>query len=235
MDDAARAREAARDALADVEPSRLRAVIDERLREGAVTPGALTLVCARLVCRRAGSGAPDPASDAVCERAAGVQLVYEGLALTRRLAHDEPWARTDAIDVEADLEIVAADVLVSRGFSLLARTAAATRAVEVVRAFGRDQTDRETAADPAALDRELEADVLALAAVAGATVVDPPADPALVEYAAGLGRDLSDGGAGFPAAAHALGGPVRDRLAALAGGPVEGVDDEPAPRSATDP
>jgi hypothetical protein len=234
MDDAARAREAARGALADVEPPRLRAVIDERLRDGAVTPGALTLVCARLVCR--GADAPDPTSDAVGERAAGVQLIYEGLALTRRLAHDEPWARTDAIDVEADLEIVAADVFVSRGFSLLARTAAADRAVEVVRAFGRDQTDRETAADPAALDRELEADVLALAAAAGATVVDAPADPALVEYAAGLGRELAAGDDdGLPPVPRALGGPVRERLATLAGGPADGRDDEPVARSATDP
>ena len=185
MDDAARTRDAARAALRDVEPERLRDVLDDRLAEATVSPGALTLLSAR---------AADPGvdADAVADRAAGVQLVYEGLRLTRRLAHEEPWATAPEgeADIDADLQILAADVLVARGFYLLARTEAADRAVEDVRAFGRDQTRRrESDADVDALDRNLEATVFALAAAAGATAVAGPPTPALLDYAVGLSRD----------------------------------------------
>jgi len=184
MDDAARTRDATRAALRDVEPERLRAVLDDLLAEATVSPGALTLLSAR-----AAEAGVDAA--AISERAAGVQLIYEGLRLTRQLAHTEPWetAATDG-DIDADLDIIAADVLVARGFYLLARTEAADRAVDVVRTFGRDQTHRrEPDADVEALDRNLEATVFALAAVAGTTAVSGRPTPALLEYIAGLSRD----------------------------------------------
>ena len=43
MDDVARARGAAREALANVEPERLRQTLDDRLVDAAVTPGVLSL------------------------------------------------------------------------------------------------------------------------------------------------------------------------------------------------
>ncbi|GAB3412183.1 hypothetical protein GCM10027435_04560 [Haloparvum alkalitolerans] len=209
MDDAVRARAAAREAVADIEPARLREVLDDRLAAAAVTPGVLALVATRAL---------DPAADldAVADRAAGVQLIYEGLRLTRRLAHDEPWVgeAVAEADIAADLDILAADVLVSRGFYLLARTEAAAAAVDVVRAFGRDQTRREEAAPAAAadLDRNLEEDVFELAVVAGTTAVggDPPTE--LQTYARELAADY-DGE--FPPPGQALPDATADRIAAL--------------------
>jgi hypothetical protein len=218
MDDAARTRDAARAALRDVEPERLRAVLDELLEDATVSPGALTLLSAR---------AADPGVDAaaVSERAAGVQLIYEGLRLTRRLAHDEPWETADTDgDIDADLDILAADVLVARGFYLLARTEAAERAVEVVRTFGRDQSRRrDPEADVDALDRNLEGTVFALAVVTGTTAVSDRPTPALLEYAVGLSRD----GAGDLPTVGAL--PDAATIADAAGG-----DDGRVPSSATD-
>lgn len=175
-----------------------------------MTPSVLTLVSATTLDTAADTGP-------LAERAAGVQLIYEGLRLTRTLAHDEPWADggNDAAR-RADLDILAADVLVSRGFYLLARTETADRAVEVVRAFGRDQTRRRTAGvDPAALDRNLEADVFALAVAAGTTAVgvDPGED--LLDYAADLAREYEDD---LPPPETALPETAADRILALASG-----------------
>jgi hypothetical protein len=219
MDDAARARDAAREALADVEPEQLREALDSRIGDAAVTPGVLALVTARAV-------DPDVDLDDVADRAAGVQLIYEGLRLTRTVAREEPWVRAPtAADIDADMEILAADVLVSRGFSLLACTDAARPAVDVVRAFGRDQTlrdregtDAETAAE---LDRNLEVDALELAVVAGTTAVagDPPEE--LLEYA----RDLAAGCDGeFPPAGRALPDATADHIADISDRAVSATD-----------
>jgi len=205
MDDAVRAREAARSALDDVEPTDLRAAIDEWLADASMTPAALTLVCARGV-----DGEFDATAPGVVERAAGVQLVYEGLRLTRRLVADEPWAGGVDGDIAADLDILAADVLVSRGFYLLATTEAADRAVAVIRAFGRDQTTRAEG-----FQAELEGDVCALAAWAGATAADGPPRDALVEHLVAFGRGF---GGEFPDAARALDDATRDHIAAVAAG-----------------
>ncbi|MFC4358184.1 hypothetical protein ACFO0N_09510 [Halobium salinum] len=230
MDDAVRTRDAAREALADVEPPALGGTLDDRLADAPMTPGALALLCARSL-----NPGVDP--DAVAERAAGVQLIYEGLRLTRYLAHEEPWTTEPESDIDADLDIVAADVLVARGFYLLARTGAAEQAVETVRRFGRDQTLRRAeGADPVALDRNLEADVFELAVVAGVDVGGDTPSAALREYAAGLARgfDPVDGEA-LPPAAAALPETVADRIVALsANSDVESAGDR-VPSSATDP
>lgn len=218
MEDAVRARKAAREALADIEPDRLHEVLDGRLVDTSVTPGVLTLTSARAL----DSGVD---LDAIAERAAGVQLIYEGLRLTRTLAHDEPWVSETDDDISADLDILAADVLVSRGFYLLARTEAAERAVETVQAFGRDQTRRWTAeTGQAELDRNLEADVFELAVVAGTTAVGADAPTRLLDYAANLARDY-DGD--LPPAAVALPEMTAERIATLSG-------DDRVPSSATD-
>jgi hypothetical protein len=221
MDDAAVARRSARDALGDVEPEPLRETLDQRLATASMAPGALTLSTAR---------AFDEQIDATSlgELAAGVQLIYEGLSLTRQLAHDEPWADDPENDIDADLSVVAADVLVSRGFSLLARTPAAERAVETVRAFGRDQTVREGADDTAAIDRNLEADVFELAVVAGVAAVDASPSEELLGFAAELARSYEGP---LPAAAELLADATRDRLDGFSDGYVEST-----PRGAgTDP
>jgi hypothetical protein len=210
MDNAVRARRAARDALADIEPERLREVLRDRLADASMTPSVLTLVSATTL-----DASVD--ADPLDERAAGVQLIYEGLRLTRTLAHGEPWTEGEGEAARgADLDILAADVLVSRGFYLLARTETADRAVEVVRAFGRNQTRRREAdADRTALDRTLEADVFALAVAAGTTAVgvDPGED--LLEYAADLAHELEGD---LPPPDTALPETTADRILALAGG-----------------
>jgi hypothetical protein len=210
MDNAVRARRAARDALADIEPERLREVLRDRLADASMTPSVLTLLSATTL---------DSGVDAapLAERAAGVQLIYEGLRLTRTLAHDEPWADGENEAARrADLDILAADVLVSRGFYLLARTETADRAVEVVRAFGRDQTRRrENDADRGTLDRNLEADVFALAVAAGTTAVGVAPGDDLLDYAAGLAREFEGD---LPPPDAALPETTADRILALAGG-----------------
>ncbi|QKY21041.1 hypothetical protein B4589_011890 [Halolamina sp. CBA1230] len=221
MDDAAVARRSARNALGEIEPEPLRETLDQRLATASMVPGALTLSTAR---------AFDDGIDvtALGELAAGVQLIYEGLSLTRQLAHDEPWASDPENDIDADLAVVAADVLVSRGFSLLARTPAADRAVETVRAFGRDQTVRETAEETADIDRNLEADVFELAVVAGVAAVDASPPEELLAFAAELARSYEGS---LPSAPELLAGPTRDRLAGFSDGVVGS-----APRGAgTDP
>ena len=220
MDDAARARDAAREALADVEPEQLCEALETRILNAAVTPGVLALVTARAL-------DPDVDADDVVDRAAGVQLIYEGLRLTRSVAHDEPWltAATRESDIEADMDVLTADVLVSRGFSLLACTDAAAAAVEVVRSFGRDQTVRERddvdAAAAAALDRNLEVDALELAVVAGTTAVggEPPEE--LLTYARELAADY-DGE--FPPSERALPDATADRIADISDRAVSATD-----------
>ncbi|MFQ3294480.1 MAG: hypothetical protein ACI9PP_002033 [Halobacteriales archaeon] len=182
MEEAARSRRAAREAISDVDPEDLRETIDDILADGSMAPGALTLVCANALDETVGR-------DSLSERAAGVQLIYEGLRLTRGLAHEEPWARAEG-PTQANVEVVAADILVSRGFYLLARTEAAEKAVETVRRFGRAQTDRQELSPgdqdgASSLDATLEQDVFELAAIAGAAAVG--SDPsALVSVAAML-------------------------------------------------
>ncbi|WP_231753996.1 hypothetical protein [Natronomonas sp. CBA1123] len=136
MEEAAAVRRAASESVADVAPEELRRTIDEYVADGSVVPGVLTLLSARAV--------TDEHPEDLVEQAAGVQLIYDGLRLTRDLAQDDPWNGGDRD--AANMAILAADVLVARGFYLLARTDAAEDAVGVVRAFGRDQTVRESAA-----------------------------------------------------------------------------------------
>jgi hypothetical protein len=214
MDDAVRVRDAAEEALADIEPSALHDALLGRLADAEMTPGALTLVSARALAREPRADG-DAVVTNVAERAAGVQLIYEGLRLTRRLSSEEPWYGIDAevSAIDADVDVLAADVFVARGFYLLARTDAAAQAVEVVRRFGRDQTLGRVRpdADAAALDRNLEADVFELAVVAGTSAVGGGAPDDLLSYAADLARE-SDG---LPAV-RALPDGAGDRIAALA-------------------
>lgn len=182
MDNAVRARNAAREVVADIEPKHLREVLYNRLANASMAPGVLVFVSAR-------ASAPEVPLDTLSERSAGVQLIYEGLRLTRSVAQAEPWTETTTDEIDADIDILAADVLVSRGFYVLARTEASAAAVETVQDFGRDQTLRgRPDADTATLDGNLEADILALAVRAGLTAVGTDPSAAVLSYAADIAR-----------------------------------------------
>ncbi|WP_324755971.1 DUF7114 family protein [Haloarcula sp. GH36] len=203
MEEVAAVRRAAVAAVDDIEPGQLRDRITSRLDDAAFAPGVLTLASADAARDRTA----EP-GDGLTDRAAGVQLIYEGLSLTRTLAHDDPWEHGDRD--AGDLDILIADILVSRGFYLLARTEAADDAVQVVRSFGSDQTVLRSTGDEG-LDANLETDVLELAAVAGVTAAGVAPTAGLREYAA----TLADGG--FPENAALLGEDVRATVAARVG------------------
>ena len=238
MDEAAAVRRAALEAVDDVDPDRLFERIEQRIEGGSMAPGALTLCSAAAVAE--GAETPPTGSeeavgtDGLDDRAAGVQLIYEGLRLTRSLAHAEPWAGHERLDdwstaavaaarsgegdgkefaaAAADLDVLVADILVARGFYLLARTEAAEAAVTVVRSFGQDQTVRRETDDPT-LDGNLEADVFELAVVAGTTAAGGSAPVGLREFVTDLATVEGD----LPQAEAVLTGEVRDRLGGLVG------------------
>jgi len=202
MEEAAAVRRAALDATEDIEPEPLRNRIGTQLDDGSMVPGVLTILTVRALSDGASKSVATSDGtllEPVAERAAGVQLIYDGLRLTRQLAQEEPW--TTGRKDDADLAVIAADVLVARGFYLLARSEAADTAVETVRAFGRDQTVRQET-DDADLDRNLERDVLEMAVVAGACMADRTASASLREFATDLanGGSFPDSGAFFPEA-----------------------------------
>lgn len=205
MDEAARARAAARAAVDDITPGRLHAVIDTRIENAAMTPGVLTLLSARATDRDA-----DP--EEVDRRTAGVQLIYDGLRLTRRLARHNPWTNGED-GAEADIDILAADVLVARGFFLLAHTEAAGKAVETVRAFGRDETHRAHGRpDPELGDRTLEADVFELAIIAGVTATGADLPSGIRSFAINLAKSFDHG---LPEVPELLSEPTAEALAGL--------------------
>ena len=228
MDEAVRARAAARGALDDVTPRRLHDRLTARIDDAALAPGVLTLLAARATGREAGRAALD-------RRAAGVQLIYDGLQLTRALARSPPWGR-GGDDEDADVAILAADVLVARGFHLLASTEAAGKAVDTVCAFGRDETNRRAGRpDRTLADRTLEADVFELAIVAGVSAVGAPPPAEARAFAVDLAGSFDDG---LPSAPALLSEPTVDALEDLV---ADHRPREPAPEGiwagsgATDP
>ena len=116
MEEAAAVRRAASEATADVVPEELRETIDGHVADGSLVPGVLTLLSARAV-----SG-EDP--DDLAQQAAGVQLIYDGLRLTRRIAHSNPWREHDptvvadgdrAADLDRRLETDVLELAVTTG------------------------------------------------------------------------------------------------------------------------
>ncbi|WP_132056780.1 DUF7114 family protein [Halorussus amylolyticus] len=184
MEAAVRARNAGRRAVRDVAPDPLRERIHALLDDSAMVPGVLALSSARAV-----GGPHGTDGGSIDDRAAGVQLIYEGLRLTRALAHDRPWER-DLPHTDSNIGILAADVMVARGFSLLASTEAADKAVETVKSFGRDQTDGQQGRTTS--PHALEADVFELAVLAGTTAFGVEPSDSLVAYAADLADSLGD-------------------------------------------
>lgn len=206
MEEVPRVRAAIEELLRDVEPEPFRERLLRTVEGRPPTPGVLTIRTARAV---DGTVAAETAAD----RAAGVQLTYEGLRLTRRLLDEEPWAasgeaerdaasgadasaataRTDAAtrdvpttaDDDPDVDLVAAEVLVAKGLNQLAHTGVRERVVEIVQRFGRVNSPGGPPADP-----PLESDFVVLAVAAGADLAAQSVPPGLVEYARDLARDL---------------------------------------------
>ncbi len=186
MDDAATVRDAAQEVLADIEPRRLQNLLETRLQEATMSPGVLTRMSARA------AGGPD-ATAGLDRRVAGVQLIYEGLSLTRSIARSPSWE--DEATAAADMDMLVANVLVARGFYLLARTEAADIAVETVRAFGRDETAVGSASEADPDPGALEADIFELAIVAGVSAVGSSAPPGSRAFSADLAESVqADGG-----------------------------------------
>lgn len=192
MEAAVRARKAGRQAVRDVSPDPLRERIYGLLDESAMVPGVLALTSARAVeGAKAAGKSPETGGGkgavGVEDRAAGVQLIYEGLRLTRALADEPPWDQ-EFPHTDSDIDILAADVMVARGFSLLARTEAADKAVETVQSFGRNETDDQQGRPTSA--HALETDVFELAVVAGATAFGATPTDSLLAYAADLAESI---------------------------------------------
>lgn len=208
MEEAAAVRQAAVETVRDVVPDPLQDRIVGFIDDGSMIPGTVTVLAAESF------GGDEAAVDGLLERAVGVQLIYDGLRLTRELVHGDPWARGEKSD--ADMGILAADVMVARGFYLLARSDSAECAVEVVRAFGRDQTEYRERGE-SSLDSHLERDVLELAVLAGATAVGVSLSKAdIATFATGRVD-----GVGYPPVDGSIAGGLRADLRALADGHVE--------------
>ena len=183
MDAAGRVRRAALETLTEIEPPNLATELQRIVQDTSMVPGALTLRTAE---RLGGL----PAAEGALDRAVGVQLSYEGLRLTRELIQEDH--RYDVAEpTDEYLALIAAEVMVSRGFSELAQTPVADRAIEIVQRFSRNQTvdyDRDPELQPTG--HSLEYDVLRLAVATGATVVYSHVPAYLEEFGRVLASEL---------------------------------------------
>lgn len=209
MDETAHARAAFREGIGDIVPEALRLRLEEVLESASMTPGALTVLTARTL-------DDDVELDVAARRGAGIQMSYEGLRLSRVLVQTDPWV-TGSRD-EGDLNAIAAEVLVARGFEYLAHTGVAMDVVDAVREFGRDQTLRETVteSEQGTLDRHLEETFVRIAVEGGADValgtIPDPITVVARELAGELGTDP------LPGSETALVG-VSDRLSTAVAAP----------------
>jgi hypothetical protein len=146
------------------------------------TPGVLAIQTARAL---------DPAADieTSATRGAGVQLSYTGLELTRSILREQRWEEGDTDDYYYDL--LAAEILVSRGLYYLSGTGVRRQAVEIVQKFGRTQTETAELGTRHA-GEPLEMDVIRLAVDAGADLVMQTTPPSLATYREELADDLRE-------------------------------------------
>lgn len=171
-------------AVSDVVPTPFHNRVDRQLQCSAMIAGQLTRLAARAL-----DGDVHP--EDLDRRVVAVQLIYEGLKLTRTLARVPPWEDDHASD--GDIDVLVADVLVARGFALLARTEAAPEAVETIRGLARDETNRTLErSDSDVTDRALEADVFELSIVAGVTATGADRPTGTSEFATALAESMDD-------------------------------------------
>tara|TARA_B100001013_G_C24575555_1_gene428428 strand:- start:428 stop:1072 length:645 start_codon:yes stop_codon:yes gene_type:complete len=161
MDAVSRVRVASCRAVEDVEPIRLREIIINQIEGESSTFGLATIVVSEEV------GRTNEKPAIVDNKAAGVQLIYEGLRLTQDLVRGNRWKYNEQ-KLNTDMDLLAADVMVAKGFHLLSRTKAAHKAVETIRTFGITETKWSDKDDTASVQHmSLERDIFELAIIAG--------------------------------------------------------------------
>jgi hypothetical protein len=181
MEEVVRIRAILHETLSDIEPVEFRTQLDSVIADAALTPAVLTV-------RTASALSELESREAARRRGVGVQLSFEGLKLTRRLARDNPWSVTDAPD-NHHIELLVAQTLVSRGFYYLADTGVSDRAIEIARRFARNMTnDLQPETQPT--EPSLEFDVVALAVEAGADFALSTLTPVISERARRIATDL---------------------------------------------
>lgn len=193
--------------LADIEPPAFRRHLQTVLGDITLTPAVLVIRTARAL-------EPSLDLETCALRATGVQLTYEGLRLTRSVLREERWRATDGQPVYY-LDLLAAAVLVSRGYYYLADSGVARQSVETARRFGRHQTYAQTG-DLDDVEYSLEADFVSLAVNTGADLAVQTVPPSITAYGESLARDI--GREPLPGPVDALVG-VEERVTSLAGTP----------------
>ena len=193
--------------LADIEPPAFRRHLQTVLGDITLTPAVLVIRTARAL-------EPSLDLETCALRATGVQLTYEGLRLTRSVLREERWRATDGQSVYY-LDLLAAAVLVSRGYYYLADSGVARQSVETARRFGRHQTYAQTG-DLDDVEYSLEADFVSLAVNTGADLAVQTVPPSITAYGESLARDI--GREPLPGPVDALVG-VEERVTSLAGTP----------------
>ena len=158
--DAERDVAAMRAAFAKLEPPSLRERTIAHLVDQPMGAG-------RLVRHSAGTADGRAPQNALQDRVVGVQLIHVGLGLIRELARDPPWEQGDGD--EGNLDALVAEVLVAKGFSLLASTPAASKAVETVQSLARSETAR---LNGTVTGSPLEADIFELGVQAGVSAIE---------------------------------------------------------------
>ena len=161
MDVVSRVRAASCRAVDEVEPTGLREIITNQIESDSPTFGLTTIVVSEEV-RHTNEG---PIT--VDSKAAGVQLIYEGLRLTQDLVRENRWKNNEQ-KLITDMDLLAADVMVARGFYLLSHTKAASKAVETIREFGIAETEWSDSPIGTPTRRmSLERNIFELAIIAG--------------------------------------------------------------------
>lgn len=193
--------------LGDIEPVPFRERLYDVLEGAPLTPGVLTVKTARAI---------EPSADVEesARRGAGVQLSYEGLRLTRSVVEEKRWeAEGDRSSYYFDL--LAAEVLVSRGYHHLATTGVSNQVVDIVRRFGRNQT-YTLESEHGELEDSLEVDILRLAVDAGADMTLQTIPAPIRSYGDSLAREIEADP--LPDPSVALTG-VEERIGTLAASP----------------
>lgn len=167
--------------IGDIQPEAFRERLHVILGERPLTPAVLTVRTGRAL---------DATTDVttLADRGVAVQLVYIGLSRYRSLIRRDSWLDRDGAGT-ADLDMVAAEVFVSRGTNILADTAVIGQVIELIRRFGRNQA-YEQSGETESLESSLEADVITLAVNAGADVALSTIPPAIESYASSLAERI---------------------------------------------
>jgi len=189
--------------LEDLEPPQFHNRVTTVVGSTPSSPGVLTVKTARSI-------DSDADIEVAATRGAGVQLCYEGLELTRSILRNQPWEDGEKRDGYYQ-DLVVAEVLVSRGFYTLAETGVVTDAVDIVKRFGRTQTNIDRLGGRHD-ENPLEVDVLALAVNTGVDLVMDGVPPSIRARSDAIARELLN----YPLPDPEELAAVDDQLAALA-------------------